>query len=52
MLFATAPELLQIVRGRFDAGQAEDLIGLCQRGPFDSAQDRPWLVVDDLGRGG
>jgi DNA replication protein DnaC len=41
VLFATAPELLAMVRDGFDAGQAEDLIGLCQR--------VPWLVVDDLG---
>jgi DNA replication protein DnaC len=41
VLFATAPELLAMIRDGFDAGQAEDLIGLCQR--------VPWLVVDDLG---
>ena len=41
MLFATAPELLAMIRERFDAGQAEDLTGVCQR--------VPWLVVDDLG---
>ena len=38
---ATAPELLVMIRDGFDAGQAEGLIGLCQR--------VPWLVVDDLG---
>ena len=41
VLFATAPELLAMIRDGFNAGQAEDLIGLCQR--------VPWLVVDDLG---
>ena len=41
MLFVTAPELLAMIRDRFDSGQAEDLVGLCQR--------VPWLVVDDLG---
>ena len=30
-----------MIRERFDAGQAEDLTGVCQR--------VPWLVVDDLG---
>ncbi len=30
-----------MIRDGFNAGQAEDLIGLCQR--------VPWLVVDDLG---
>ena len=44
VLFATAPELLAMIRERFDAGQAEDLTGVCQR--------VPWLVVDDLGRSG
>jgi DNA replication protein DnaC len=28
---------------------AEDLIGLCQRASFSPAQDRLWLVLDDLG---
>jgi len=41
VLFATAPELLAMIRAGFDTGQAENLIGLCQR--------VPWLVVDDLG---
>jgi len=41
VLFTTAPELLAMIRDGFDAGQAENLIGLCQR--------VPWLVVDDLG---
>jgi DNA replication protein DnaC len=41
VLFTTAPELLAMIREGFDAGQAENLIGLCQR--------VPWLVVDDLG---
>lgn len=49
VLFTTAPELLAMIREGFDAGQAENLIGLCQRVSFDPAQDRPWLVVDDLG---
>jgi DNA replication protein DnaC len=30
-----------MIRDGFDGGQAENLIGLCQR--------VPWLVVDDLG---
>lgn len=41
VLFTTAPELLAMIRDGFDGGQAENLIGLCQR--------VPWLVVDDLG---
>jgi DNA replication protein DnaC len=41
VLFTTAPELLAMIRDGFDAGQAERLIGLCQR--------VPWLAVDDLG---
>jgi len=41
VLFVTAPELLAMIRDGFDSGQAEDLIGLCQR--------VAWLVVDDLG---
>jgi hypothetical protein len=41
VLFATAPELLAMIRDGFNAGQAEDLMGVCQRAP--------WLVVDDLG---
>jgi DNA replication protein DnaC len=41
ILFTTAPELLAMIRDGFDSGQAENLIGLCQR--------VPWLVVDDLG---
>jgi DNA replication protein DnaC len=41
VLFTTAPELLAMIREGFDGGQAENLIGLCQR--------VPWLVVDDLG---
>ena len=41
VLFTTAPELLATIRKGFDGGQAENLIGLCQR--------VPWLVVDDLG---
>ncbi len=41
MLFATAPELLAMVRQGFDNGRAESLIRLCER--------VPWLVVDDLG---
>jgi len=41
VLFVTAPELLAMIRDGFDSGQAEDLVGLCQR--------VPWLVVDDLG---
>jgi len=41
VLFATAPELLTMIRGGYDTGQAETLIGLCQRAP--------WLVIDDLG---
>jgi len=41
VLFVTAPELLAMIRDGFDSGQAEDLVGLCQRAP--------WLVVDDLG---
>ena len=41
VLFATAPELLAMIRGGFNTGQSENLIGLCQR--------VPWLVVDDLG---
>ena len=49
MLFATAPELLAMVRDGFNAGQAEDLMEACQRVSFDPAQDKPWLVVDDLG---
>jgi len=35
ILFTTAPELLAMIRDGFDAGQAENLIGLCQRMPFD-----------------
>jgi hypothetical protein len=38
VLFATAPELLAMIRDGFNAGQAEDLIGLCQRAP--------WLVFN------
>ena len=49
VLFVTAPELLAMIRDGFDSGQAEDLVGLCQRVSFGPAQDRPWLVVDDLG---
>jgi len=30
-----------MIRDGFDSGQAENLVGLCQR--------VPWLVVDDLG---
>ncbi|MCP4540408.1 MAG: ATP-binding protein [Chloroflexi bacterium] len=41
MIFATAPELLAMVRQGFDDGRAESLIHLCER--------VPWLVVDDLG---
>ena len=41
VLFTTAPELLAMIRDGFDRGQAQNLIGLCQR--------VPWLVVDDLG---
>jgi DNA replication protein DnaC len=41
VLFATAPELLAMIRDGFNAGQAEDLTEACQR--------VPWLVVDDLG---
>ena len=41
MLFVTAPELLAIIRDGFDSGQAQNLVGLCQR--------VAWLVVDDLG---
>jgi DNA replication protein DnaC len=41
VLFATAPELLAMVRQGFDDGRAEPLIRLCER--------VPWLVVDDLG---
>jgi len=41
VLFVTAPELLVMIRDGFDSGQAENLVGLCQR--------VPWLVVDDLG---
>lgn len=41
ILFTTAPELLAMIRDGFEGGQAENLIGLCQR--------VPWLVVDDLG---
>jgi DNA replication protein DnaC len=37
----TALELLAMIWDGFDAGQAEDLTGVCQR--------VPWLVVDDLG---
>jgi DNA replication protein DnaC len=56
VLFTTAPELLAMIRDGFDGGQAENLIGLCQRVSFDPAQDRllrpgsgqAWLVVDDL----
>jgi hypothetical protein len=40
VLFATAPEFSAMVRDGFNAGQAEDLTGACQR--------VPWLVVDDL----
>ncbi|MDY7077112.1 MAG: ATP-binding protein [Chloroflexota bacterium] len=48
VLFTTAPELLAMIRDGFDGGQAENLIGLCQHVAFGPAQDRPWLVVDDL----
>ncbi|MDY7075663.1 MAG: ATP-binding protein [Chloroflexota bacterium] len=41
ILFATAPELLAMIRDGFDTGQAENLIRLCQRVPC--------LVLDDLG---
>jgi len=29
VLFAAAPELLAMIRDGFDAGQAEDLTGVC-----------------------
>jgi DNA replication protein DnaC len=41
VFFATAPELLAMIRDGFNAGQAEDLIGVCQC--------VPWLLVNDLG---
>jgi hypothetical protein len=41
VLFATTPELLAMIRDRFNAGQTEELTEVCQR--------VPWLVVDDLG---
>jgi len=41
VLFATAPDLLAMVRSGFDTGEAESLIGFCQRVPA--------LIVDDLG---
>ena len=41
VLFVTAPERLAMIWDGFDSGQAENLVGLCQR--------VPWLVVDDLG---
>ena len=34
VLFTTAPELLAMIREGFDAGRAENLIGLCQRVPW------------------
>ena len=40
VLFTTAPELLAMIRGGFNAGQAENLTGLCQRVSFGPAQDR------------
>jgi len=48
VLFVTAPALPAMIRDGFDSGQAENLIGLCQCVSFGPAQDRPWLVVDDL----
>lgn len=40
-LFATAPDLLAMVRSGFETGEAESIVGLCQRVPV--------LAVDDLG---
>ncbi len=49
VFFAPALELLAMIRDSFDTGQSENQIDLCQRMPFGPGQDRPWLVVDDLG---
>jgi hypothetical protein len=40
-LFTTAPKLLTMIRDGFDAGQAENLIGLCQRVPWIAPAPMP-----------
>ena len=60
VLFTTAPELLAMIRYGFNAGQAENLIGLCQRASFGPAhrheysrwQDRPGWWWTTWGRNG